>query len=488
MGATVVREVTRNDGVSGLPVLKAVRRYFDLDLMREAGGSTFLMEQRIQRYVFGIVVLAAIAGVQTYWHSPAPTRAAVDATLCFAAVGLLAHVLAYRKAGGGGGSISFLPCVTAILLAPNWFTVAAIAASVSVAEFSARRAPIKSLFNVSQMALATSVAILAFNYVGGKPLLSLETDRTARAFLAYSISAATFLIVNTLAVSVAIATSEGKSVRQVWRKTASVSFVYDLLALPFVYVFGRVYVSFGWVGVGFMTIPLLGVRQLYKTNSQLERTNQELLELMVAAIEARDVYTSGHSRRVSRTAQLIARSLGLARVEVERIGRAALLHDVGKIHEIYAALLRKPSRLLPDERAVMETHPIKSAELIERVSYLRDLVPMVRHHHENWNGSGYPDRISGAEIPLGARIIMVADTIDAMTTDRPYRKALDKAAVRAELIKYSGIQFDPEIIERFINRQEFDELFDSPTTDLNQRMSLAALRLRPRPRGVPVGI
>jgi putative nucleotidyltransferase with HDIG domain len=444
------------------------------------------MSWTIKRYVAVVVTLALAAGVQAYVHTTNPSKSDIQAALCFAAVGLLAHLLAYSKVGGGGGSISFLPCLTAILLAPNWFTVLAVASSMGLAEIWARRTPIKSAFNVAQMGLATSSSVLAFNALGGSAL-ALSSDFSVDSphrLLTYAIAASTFLGVNTLAVSIAIAISENRNVAEVWRKTASVNFVYDLLALPFVYLFAKVFLAFGWVGVGFMTIPLLGVRQLYKTNSQLEKTNQELLELMVAAIEARDVYTSGHSRRVSRAAQLIAKALGLGRADIERIGRAALLHDVGKIHEVYAPILRKPSRLTPEERAVMETHPIKSAELVEKVSYLRELVPMIRHHHENWNGTGYPDRIERSAIPLGSRIIMVADTIDAMTTDRPYRKALDKAAVQAELTRFAGSQFDPEIVERFIHTPEFHELFESPGTDLSYRMSLNALRRRSRPRGV----
>jgi HD-GYP domain-containing protein (c-di-GMP phosphodiesterase class II) len=168
-------------------------------------------------------------------------------------------------------------------------------------------------------------------------------------------------------------------------------------------------------------IPFLGVRELYKVNWQLQQTNQELLQLMVAAIEARDPYTSGHSRRVSRNSKLIAQAIGLRDKEIERVGVAALLHDVGKIHEVFAPILSKPGRLTAEENAVMQTHPIKSAELVTNVSQLRDVIAPIRHHHENWDGTGYPDGLVGDSIPLASRIIMFADTIDAMTTDRPYR-------------------------------------------------------------------
>lgn len=108
----------------------------------------------------------------------------------------------------------------------------------------------------------------------------------------------------------------------------------------------------------------------------------------------------------------------------------------------------------------MELHPIKSAELVAKISELQDIVPAVRHHHENWDGTGYPDRLKGKEIPLESRIIMFADTIDAMTTDRPYRKALGEAEVRAELQKWRGSQFDPEICDALLSSPKFARLFD----------------------------
>ena len=185
--------------------------------------------------------------------------------------------------------------------------------------------------------------------------------------------------------------------------------------------------------------------------------------MMVANLEARDPYTSGHSRRVARNAKIIARAVGLSSRQVDRIGVAALLHDVGKIHEVFAPLLRKPDRLTAEEWAIMQTHPIKSAELVAKVSQLADALGPVRHHHENWDGSGYPDGLAGDEIPLGARIIMFADTVDAMTTDRPYRRAMAPEQVRDEFIRQRGRQFDPEICDRLLASPQFALLFVDPS-------------------------
>jgi putative nucleotidyltransferase with HDIG domain len=218
-------------------------------------------------------------------------------------------------------------------------------------------------------------------------------------------------------------------------------------------------VNLGLFGTAGMAIPIVAVRQLYRTTVELTTVTEELLDLMVAAIEARDPYTSGHSRRVARASEVIARAIGLSPAEVERVSVAALLHDVGKIDEQFAPILAKEGRLTPEEWDIMKRHPIRSAELVGLLSSLKDIVRPVRHHHENWDGTGYPDGIRGETIPLASRIIMFADTLDAITTDRPYRKALSLADARSEFIKFRGRQFDPAICDQILAPETWEELY-----------------------------
>jgi len=138
--------------------------------------------------------------------------------------------------------------------------------------------------------------------------------------------------------------------------------------------------------------------------------------------------------------------------EVEQVYTAAVLHDVGKIHEEFAPLLRKDSKLTPEEMALLQTHSAKSADLVGIISSFRGTIQeAVRSHHERWDGHGYPDGVAGESIPLGARIIMISDTTDAMTTDRPYRKKLTVEAVVGELLKCRGTQFDPNLVDLVVN-------------------------------------
>jgi putative nucleotidyltransferase with HDIG domain len=239
------------------------------------------------------------------------------------------------------------------------------------------------------------------------------------------------------------------------------------LAAPLVFVFAWIYAQFGAIAAATCWVPILALRQVQRTNLELEQTNEELLELMVKSIEARDPYTSGHSRRVQQFSITIARAIGLSDRQVEHVGRAALLHDVGKIYEKYASVLSKQDKLTPEEWAIIKDHPVDGANLVATMTRLRDLVPAVRHHHENWDGTGYPDRVAGDVIPIASRIIRFADTIDAMTTDRPYRRPLSEAQVRAEVIRCRGSQFDPTIADRLLASPLWPTLFTPAANEVS---------------------
>ncbi|MEO8452252.1 MAG: HD domain-containing phosphohydrolase, partial [Gemmatimonadota bacterium] len=167
--------------------------------------------------------------------------------------------------------------------------------------------------------------------------------------------------------------------------------------------------------------------------------------------------------------------------EVDEIETAALLHDVGKIHEEFAPLLQKEGRLTQDEWEIMKTHAAKSAELVGLFSRFRGNVQnTVRSHHERWDGKGYPDGLASDAIPLGARIIMIADTVDAMSTDRPYRKALPFEKVVAELQKYKGIQFDPALVEVTVSSVTVRRLVLEKEYVVDHAQAVAPTRLKPR--------
>lgn len=341
-------------------------------------------------------------------------------------------------------AISFIPYIASYLLLDSGWAAIIAAGSMGSVEAVVRRKPvIKVTFNVSQQILTVFTAASVYAALGGAS--SLQSFGIAP--YAFGASVVVYFFVNSTAVSVAVALADGSRLRDAWVRIAANSLVYDLFSAPLAALLAFLYVRSQLVGVLALILPLYFLRHVYLVYLQLEQVNRDLLELMVKAIEARDPYTSGHSQRVSKIAEILARDLGLGHKHVEQITTAALLHDVGKIHEEYAPLLRKEGKLNPTEKALMQTHAARSAELVSTISSFKGTIAdAVRSHHENFDGSGYPDGLAGRAIPIGSRIIMIADTIDAMTTDRPYRRALPFETVRGELERYSGRQFDPELV------------------------------------------
>jgi cyclic di-GMP phosphodiesterase len=190
-------------------------------------------------------------------------------------------------------------------------------------------------------------------------------------------------------------------------------------------------------------------RELEVALSELESNYQMTLEALVAALDAREHETYSHSLRVRAYTRCLARRAGYPPALLPSLEQGALLHDIGKV-AVADAILLKPGKLTAEEWVEMRKHPTAGDEILKRVPFLGPASAVVRHHHERFDGTGYPDALKGAEIPLGARLFTVADTLDAMTSDRAYRRSPGVEAARAEIQKYSGRQFDPHIVELFL--------------------------------------
>ena len=406
--------------------------------------------------------------------------AQVYAALMLAALGVAAEMLNFEHSRKGtSGSIALIPFAAAGLCAPTWVSIAAIALGSAAVQVLSRRHWVKGLFNVAQMVFGLSLAVLVFRAAGGTSFLPMRGQSivsVAGAQLAPAcLLVAALILVNSATVSGVVAIVQQRSVIDIWKATTLPTAPFIVLTALLTFYLAWLYSGLGPGGAAALVIPLLGVMQLYRNTVELTKVTEELLDLMVAAIEARDPYTSGHSQRVSRASKIIARTIGLKPADVERVGVAALLHDVGKIDEAFAPILAKEGRLTPEEWDIMKRHPIRSAELVGLLTSLRDVVPAVRHHHENWDGTGYPDGIKGESIPLASRIIMFADTLDAMTTDRPYRKALGVAEARAEFARFRGRQFDPTICDKILTDVAWEEIYQSYQDQAPQSPAVAAL-------------
>ncbi len=213
-------------------------------------------------------------------------------------------------------------------------------------------------------------------------------------------------------------------------------------------------------------------KQLQVAMKRIEQTYDETLKALGAALDLRDTETAGHSHRVSRYCEEIAKAMGCSSEEMKQIARGAYLHDIGKIG-IQDAILLKPAKLTPEERTVIEAHARIGYDLVSRIAFLAPAAEIVLTHQERYDGTGYPQGLVGKEIPLGSRIFAVADTLDAMTTDRPYRQALPLSVARGEIIRESGRQFDPEVVRAFLSLPE--QLWE------NIRLEVAGIRSGARP-------
>lgn len=418
----------------------------------------------ITLYVSTIVLIAIAALSWSAFHEfPAPSLWDLGAFLVVALV--IENTNSSLKIHAKGSASFIVHMAAGLLFGPFW---AALVAGVSTAvnqAFKLKVQPIRVVFNVAQRVLSITAAVLVYELLGGHlppvylsgatGISPLAVQRDIGLFFVFSL---TYFLVNSASVSAAIAISSRREFLEVWSGNTKGVVGYDLGAsavavlMAWLFMFCQNQWGFGSIGIVGVVVPIEFVRRIYGMYRHLEATSQELLEVMVKAIEARDPYTSGHSERVARISKIIAQQLGgLGAEEIEKIYKAALLHDVGKMYEEYAPLLRKESKLTPEERELLQTHAIRSADLVGIVSEFRGTVlEAVRNHHERWDGRGYPDGLAAEDIPIGARIIMVADTIDAMTTDRPYRKALGVDVVIAELQRHRGTQFDPRIVDLVI--------------------------------------
>jgi putative nucleotidyltransferase with HDIG domain len=417
-------------------------------------------ERRLNTYI-GLVCLAALLGAAfADWTALADMpRSGLLGLAGLAAIGLLSEGLAIGVAVGTTAhtsSITFLPLLAGVQLFGPAAAIVFITTTQLFGEFVVRRKSIqKGGFNIAQAVLATSVAGWAFGVLGGVPLEGVANPDLSRQIIPFLSFGLLFLGMNHAAVSLAITISQGQPFRRIWRRALdNTAGLNDILVSPMALAIAFLYVSFGLVGLVVALLPMLFIRYSYITTSKLRESNSDLLTALVKAIEIRDPYTSGHSVRVSRLAESIAEALGLGEVTVARITNAALLHDIGKIEAIYTDILRKPDALTIKERAIIESHVTRGEQLLRELSSVPDeVVKIVRHHHEREDGKGYPDGLLGDEIPMGSKIIVVCDAVDAMLSDRPYRDALPLVAVLQQLQEHAGRQFDHRVVKALVETE-----------------------------------
>jgi len=303
---------------------------------------------------------------------------------------------------------------------------------------------IKVLFNAAQTSLSIFCAGNILQHFG----VSAANLNIVQDVVPLLLSAFSFFLVNTWSVATAIGLATSHNVISIWLTDLSIYAFFHLGLTPIGILMALIY-NTQPAAVVLLVLPLAVAAYAYKSFVDLKVTVGKALEKLAAAVDRRDRYTARHSERVSELAVTIAEQLGLPEWEIRLIASAALIHDLGKI-AISDAILQKPAALNTEEYEAIKSHSEIGADMVQGLPGYRAGADIIIHHHDRFDGKGYPTPTRGKLIPLGARIIAVADTFDAMTTDRPYRLAVDRDTAIKEIMQHSGSQFDPDVVAAFL--------------------------------------
>ncbi len=319
--------------------------------------------------------------------------------------------------------------------------------AITASEFFVhKRVWYKALNNISEFVLSGTLASLVANFfiTPGDFELNLATA------LALVLGAITYSAVTTFLIALVVSQAEERSFPDVWlhwvpgEQNILPFITLVLLGILFAYLFNKNFIA----GI-LCLIPLALVYLAFKKNQDLEATVKEVLMALAKALDSRDFYTFEHSQRVATYAKMIGEKMKLNIKDLEAIESAALLHDLGKVNTPDEVLLF-PGHLDEEGWKVIKLHPRVGADILKCLTILKDSTDLIHSHHEHVNGSGYPRGLKGNDIPLGARILAVADAYDAMRSERPYRKAYTREEAIAEITKYKGKYFDSEVVNTFL--------------------------------------
>ena len=404
--------------------------------------------------VTAAIGVSVFAYALAHWQSTGLERFA-----CYLIIAVLSSGLKIQLPGiDGTMSVNFLFILLGVLelSLPETLIVGCTATLVQCL-WQARQkiVPAKVVFNVFMM--ANAIALSYFTYHRLAKVLGENTP------VLLVVTALLFFLANTLPVSVIISLTEGKSPRKVWANCHFWSFPYYIVGAAIVFMVGFVNRQAGWQTSLLVLPPIYWVYrsyQLYLGKLEAEKKQVEIekqhvedvaslhvrtIEALALAIEAKDHTTHKHLQRVRVFAVAIAQRLGLSEDEIEALRAAALLHDIGKL-AVPEHIINKPGKLTPEEFEKMKIHPIVGSEILERVAFPYPVAPIVRSHHERWDGTGYPDGLKHEEIPIGARILAAVDCLDALASDRQYRNALSLEQAMEKVAAMSGTSFDPRVV------------------------------------------
>ena len=399
------------------------------------------MPLKLKIYI-GVIIASAIA-LFIYLIPSLPSLSNIWPVLVFfLAISVFAEFIPVDLPIGGVISIGFPIDFVVILVYGPALAMLIIALGALIGEaIERKRSWYKIIFNTSQFALTAGIAGLIYKYTGG----IIGFQNFFKFIVPAAFCAFIYCLINLILVTMVISLDQGSRFTAVWRTNFQEILPTYLAEAPLGFLMAVIYVQTGVLGILLFFLPLLLARRSFELYTKMRKMYLETIRALAAAIDAKDPYTKGHSERVAETSVVLAQELNLSGRDIENIEYTALLHDIGKIG-IDDRILGKSSKLSNEEFKKIKEHPIVGAKIIEPVDFLKNSYRVIYHHHEKYNGGGYPDGLKEKDIPLCARIIGVADAYDAMDSDRPYRKKLSKEKILKEFTEQSGKQFDPQIV------------------------------------------
>lgn len=299
----------------------------------------------------------------------------------------------------------------------------------------------KTIFNISQSVIVTSSMGWVYIYFGGK-VGQVYIMQTILILLLGT-------ILNSILISIMMSNMTGQAFTKIWFSNIKGTFASAIAVGTIGIIIALAFIGYGYWAVILFFGPLLLARHSFKLYIDMRNLYISTIQALNKTMEAKDPYTSGHANRVEEYAVGLAEFHGLSFNTVEDIKTAAILHDIGKLG-IDDSILNKTSKLTQEEYAIIMKHPSIGAEIISNVDFLKKVTKMIKYHHERYDGKGYPEGLVGEDIPIEACILAIADSYDAMTSDRPYRKALTKDEALNEIEKNAGTQFHPVLAEKFV--------------------------------------
>lgn len=409
------------------------------------------MTASVQRLVVSSVIVAAVLTAAAFWLFP--IRSEIGGTvgvLYWTALTLVTSALPVRLPQGTVASVAAAPILAAVVLGGP--LAAIVVAGIGTTEPREARGEVPwygTLYNHASIIATAAAAGIVYELVLRAIPAGGAFESVLLAFLGILLGSGVAFAVNWTFSTFAVAARTGVSLRTVWARDLQ-GIALNLIGLaPVAWLMAQVFLmpnGVGWWATVLFVVPLFTTRMAYHRYVETRELFEQTIGALANAVDARDRYTRGHSNRVSHITEAMCRVMQLPENEIEKIKWAGLLHDVGKIG-IRDNILLKPGPLSRDERILMNQHPTIGAEIVAPARSLAPEAPLIRAHHEWVNGSGYPDGLEYADIPLGARIMTIADAYEAMTSSRPYRLTpLSHEQAVAELEKFSGLQFDPEIV------------------------------------------